>query len=136
MENDISILANTSAFIKESFSDISWSGFYLLQDGRLILGPFQGKTACSSISLGRGVCGKAAASLSEMIVPDVHSFQDHIACDSESKSELVIPLLVKRNLYGVLDLDSTTINRFNENAEDIIIIRMIAGSLQKKLQAD
>ena len=90
---EISILANTSAFIMQNFQDISWAGFYLFKNNELILGPFQGKIACTNIPLDKGVCGKAASTRKTVIVEDVHQFAGHIACDSESNSEIVIPLI-------------------------------------------
>ena len=108
---EISILANTSAFIMQNFDDISWAGFYLLKKEELILGPFQGKIACTNIPLTKGVCGKAASSKETVLVEDVHQFEGHIACDSESNSEIVVPLIKNHQLYGVLDLDSTSFGR-------------------------
>ena len=109
---EISILANTSAFIMQNFQDISWAGFYLFKNNELILGPFQGKIACTNIPLDKGVCGKAASTRKTVIVEDVHQFAGHIACDSESNSEIVIPLIKGNQLYGVLDLDSTSLVDF------------------------
>lgn len=129
--NEITILANTSAFIMQNFKDISWSGFYLYQDNELILGPFQGKIACTNIPLSQGVCGKAATTRKTLIVDDVHLFPGHIACDSESKSEIVIPIMIKGHLYGVLDLDSTSIARFNKN--DQMIFEKIVDILSQQL---
>ena len=99
---EISILANTSAFIMQNFDDISWAGFYLLKNEELILGPFQGKIACTNIPLTKGVCGKAASSKETVLVEDVHQFEGHIACDSESNSEIVVPLIKNNQLYVVL----------------------------------
>ena len=91
---EISILVNTSAFIMQNFDDISWAGFYLLKNEELILGPFQGKIACTNIPLTKGVCGKAASSKETVLVEDVHQFEGHIACDNESNSEIVVPLII------------------------------------------
>jgi L-methionine (R)-S-oxide reductase len=107
-------LSNMTAVLKESFSKISWVGFYILKDKKLFLGPFQGKTACTMIELGKGVCGTAALRKATVIVEDVNSFTGHIACDSESRSEIVVPLIENGNIYGVLDLDSYKCSSFNE----------------------
>lgn len=128
---EISILANTSAFIMQNFDDISWAGFYLLKNDELILGPFQGKIACTNIPLTKGVCGKAASSRKTVLVEDVHQFEGHIACDSESNSEIVVPLIKNNQLYGVLDLDSTSFCRFSK--EDQIIFEEIAEILVQHL---
>ncbi len=109
-------LAQTSALLMQAMPDLNWAGFYLLKDGQLVLGPFQGKVACVRIALGKGVCGTAAASRATVVVPDVHAFPGHIACDSASNSEIVVPLLAGDRLLGVLDLDSPKFNRFD--AED------------------
>ena len=128
---EISILANTSAFIMQNFDDISWAGFYLLKNDELILGPFQGKIACTNIPLTKGVCGKAASSKETVLVEDVHQFEGHIACDSESNSEIVVPLIKNHQLYGVLDLDSTSFSRFTK--EDQVIFEEIAEILVQHL---
>lgn len=128
---EISILANTSAFILQNFQDISWAGFYLFKNNELILGPFQGKIACTNIPLDKGVCGKAASTRKTVIVEDVHQFAGHIACDSESNSEIVIPLIKGNQLYGVLDLDSTSFSRFSK--EDQIIFEEISEILVQHL---
>ncbi len=106
--------ANFASLIFHSLADLNWAGFYFLKDNELVLGPFQGKPACVRIALGQGVCGTAAANCVTTIVPDVHEFPGHIACDNASKSEIVIPLLSGRRLIGVLDLDSPTPARFDE----------------------
>lgn len=105
-------LAQTSALLMQLVPDLNWAGFYLLRDGELVLGPFQGKVACVRIALGRGVCGTAAAERRTVVVPDVHAFPGHIACDSASNSEVVVPLLHGDKLLGVLDLDSPRRGRF------------------------
>ncbi len=108
-------LANTSALLYEELPDLNWAGFYLLTAGELVLGPFQGKPACVRIALGRGVCGTAAQRRESIVVPDVHAFPGHIACDAASRSELVIPLIAQDGrLLGVLDLDSPTLGRFTD----------------------
>ena len=108
--------AQFSAFLYNQVDDLNWAGFYLNRDGELVLGPFQGQVACVRIAFGRGVCGAAAASLETQRVEDVHAFPGHIACDSASSSELVIPLVKDGRLIGVLDLDSPKLARFG--AED------------------
>lgn len=109
-------LAQTSALLMQTMPDLNWAGFYLFKAGELVLGPFQGKVACVRIALGRGVCGTAASRLETVVVPNVHDFPGHIACDSASNSEIVLPLLRGGSLLGVLDLDSPKLNRFD--AED------------------
>jgi GAF domain-containing protein len=114
-DKDVTNLANLSAALKQTFSKISWTGFYLFDGNGLYLGPFQGKVACTSIEIGKGVCGTSAKKRKTVIVPDVDKFPGHIACDVESKSEIVVPLIRKDNsLYGVLDIDSADYNSFNE----------------------
>lgn len=108
----ISNLANVASLIFNSVDDISWAGFYILQGNKLVLGPFQGKPACIEIPLGRGVCGTAAAEDRVVAVDDVHEFPGHIACDPDSRSELVVPLHKDGKVFGVLDLDSTVKGRF------------------------
>jgi len=108
----IANLANTSALLWEALKDINWVGFYLLEGDRLVLGPFQGKVACIEIPLGKGVCGTAAAQGRTIRVADVHDFPGHIACDSASNSEIVIPLFSRGQLVGVLDIDSPLPDRF------------------------
>ncbi|MEJ0088213.1 MAG: GAF domain-containing protein [Limisphaerales bacterium] len=104
--------ANTAALLWHSLPDLNWAGFYRLVDGELVLGPFMGKPACVRIQLGKGVCGTAAAMRKTVLVPDVHKFPGHIACDSASRSEIVVPLVKDGALLGVLDLDSPKLNRF------------------------
>ena len=110
----IANLANASALIYESLEDLNWAGFYLLEGETLVLGPFQGKPACIEIPLGRGVCGTAAQTGQTQLVPDVHLFPGHIACDSASNSEIVVPLRVDGKVVGVLDLDSPWPGRFTK----------------------
>ncbi len=107
-------LANASALLYSSLDGINWAGFYLMKDGALILGPFQGKTACTEIAVGRGVCGTAVQENRTLLVPDVHKFPGHIACDSASNSEIVIPLHCHGEVIGVLDIDSPVLGRFDE----------------------
>jgi L-methionine (R)-S-oxide reductase len=106
--------ANFSALVFQSLSDINWAGFYFVKDGELVLGPFQGKPACVRIRVGQGVCGAAAAKRETFIVPNVHEFPGHIACDGASNSEIVVPLMKHSKLLGILDLDSPTLARFDE----------------------
>lgn len=110
----VSLYANVSALLKQTLSDVSWVGFYLFNGTALYLGPFQGKVACVDITLDRGVCGLAARSKKTVIVPDVHKFPGHIACDEGSNSEIVIPLIKNKQLIGVLDIDSYTFDRFDQ----------------------
>ncbi len=106
-------LANISALLKQNLSDTNWIGFYLYKNTELVLGPFQGLPACTRIKMGRGVCGKSAETRKSLRVRDVHEFKDHIVCDSNSRSELVVPLICRDRLIGVLDLDSPSIDRFD-----------------------
>ncbi len=107
--------ANTASLLFASLPDISWVGFYRAVGEELLLGPFQGKPACTRIQIGKGVCGTAALTGETIIVPDVHQFPGHIACDSASQSEIVVPLLNWGRLLGVLDIDSLTLQRFSED---------------------
>ncbi|HEY2012713.1 MAG TPA: GAF domain-containing protein [Bryobacteraceae bacterium] len=107
--------ANTSALLYHALPDVNWAGFYFLKEGTLVLGPFQGKPACVRIAPGKGVCGAAAARMESVVVPDVEAFPGHIACDTASRSELVVPLLKGRTLLGVLDLDSPLPGRFDDD---------------------
>jgi GAF domain-containing protein len=106
-------LANAAAAIYHTLPSLNWAGFYLLRESGLVLGPFQGKPACVRIPLGKGVCGAAAAQRRSVLVPDVHAFPGHIACDQASRSELVVPLIRGETLIGVLDLDSPLLARFD-----------------------
>lgn len=116
-------LCNSIAFIKE-LPDVSWAGVYLEKDGELVLGPFQGKAACNRIKVGSGVCGTAFKEGRTLVVQDVEKFPGHIACDSMSRSEIVVPIICNDKKIGVLDLDSYSLNRFNEfdkeNLEEIV----------------
>ncbi len=112
-DNLITNLSNFTAALKQTFSKISWVGFYLFDGTKLYLGPFQGKVACTEIKIGSGVCGSSAQRKETIIVPDVDKFPGHIACDFESRSEIVVPIIKNGNLFGVLDLDSTDYNSFN-----------------------
>jgi L-methionine (R)-S-oxide reductase len=110
--------ANFSSLLFHSLPDVNWAGFYFAKDDELVLGPFQGQPACVRIKIGQGVCGAAAAKCETVVVPNVHEFPGHIACDSASNSELVVPLLKGSTLIGVLDLDSPKLSRFDQ--EDAI----------------
>ena len=112
-QQPISIYANLSALLKQTLTDVSWTGFYLFNGIALYLGPFQGKVACVDITLDRGVCGKAARDRKTVVVPNVHEFPGHIACDEGSNSEIVVPIIKNNKLLGVLDIDSYKFNRFD-----------------------
>ena len=107
--------ANTTSLIFHSLPDVNWAGFYFLKSGELVLGPFQGKPACVRIGIGKGVCGTAAERRESVLVPDVHAFPGHIACDADSRAELVVPLVRDGRLIGVLDLDSPVPGRFDDD---------------------
>lgn len=115
--NRISNAANLSALLYQALSDVSWAGFYFLDGETLVLGPFQGKPACVSIEMGRGVCGTAASTGRSIRVADVETFDGHIACDVDARAEVVVPLFKQGELIGVLDLDSTLPGRFSEQDE-------------------
>ena len=110
----IANLANTSAAIWQAMEDINWAGFYIMEAGKLVLGPFQGKPACIEIPVGKGVCGTAVAERATQLVEDVHAFPGHIACDSASNSEIVVPIFKDGAVWGVLDIDSPRVGRFTE----------------------
>lgn len=110
----IADLANAAALIYNALDDLNWAGFYLKEGDILVLGPFQGKPACIEIPMGRGVCGTAAMNNETLVVKNVHEFAGHIACDSASNSEIVIPLRVNGEVVGVLDIDSPSFERFDE----------------------
>ena len=128
---EVTTLSNMSALIFYSLPDVSWAGFYLVKDGKLILGPFQGKIACTEIKFGKGVCGTTAEKKETIIVKDVHKFPGHIACDSESNSEIVVPIFKNGELYGVLDLDSKKLERFDEKDKELL--ESLVKILEKKL---
>lgn len=125
--NIIANLSNISAYLNQNMEDINWVGFYLMEDNELILGPFQGKVACVRIPLERGVCGTAAYRKEVIRVADVHQFCGHIACDSDSRSEIVLPLVVHDEVIGVLDIDSPSYNRFTGKDEEVLkqVVQMI-----------
>jgi len=116
--NKVANLSNASALLNQFFDRINWVGFYLMDEGELVLGPFQGLPACVRIPVGRGVCGTTVAIKETIIVPDVHAFPGHIACDAASQSEIVVPLIKNGEVIGVLDIDSPEKNRFDENDKD------------------
>lgn len=126
----ISVLANTSAALKEAFN-FFWIGFYLVKDGQLILGPFQGSVACYRIKKGGGVCGTAWVEETTQVVPDVEQFKGHIACSSLSRSEIVVPIIVEGEVKGVLDIDSDKLNTFDEI--DRIYLEKTVGLLTQSL---
>ncbi len=129
---EISDLAKASALLWESLDEINWAGFYVMKDGRLMLGPFQGKTACTVIDTGKGVCGTAVLRDEVQLVPDVHLFPGHIACDSASNAEIVIPVHRKGRIWGVLDIDSPVRNRFSQADSDGL--QMFVRILEEKLE--
>ena len=124
--------ANMSSLLYHSLPDVNWAGFYILRGSELVLGPFQGKPACVRIPLGKGVCGVAAAQCETIIVPDVHDFPGHIACDAASNAEIVVPLFDGERMLGVLDLDSKTVGRFDdqdaEGLNELMAIFVAHGS--------
>ena len=126
----VSNLANASALLYDALSDLNWAGFYLMHEGALVLGPFQGKTACTRIAVGKGVCGTAVAQNAIQLVPDVHVFPGHIACDSASNSEIVLPIHVADgSVAAVLDIDSPLLARFDQ--EDAAGLQSLVNILEK-----
>ena len=126
----VSNLANASALIYDALSDLNWAGFYLMLGGELVLGPFQGKTACTRIAVGKGVCGTAVAENAIQLVPDVHAFPGHIACDSASNSEIVLPIhAADGTVAAVLDIDSPLLARFDQ--EDAAGLQSLVEILEK-----
>jgi L-methionine (R)-S-oxide reductase len=125
--------ANMTSLIFHTLPDLNWAGVYLLKDGELVLGPFQGKPACVRIAIGKGVCGTAAQRRTSVVVPDVEAFPGHIACDSASRSEIVVPLLKGTELLGVLDLDSPVLGRFDDADRDGLetLVRIFIESLSR-----
>ena len=114
----IPVLSNASALINQNLDDLNWAGFYLIDNDSLLLGPFQGKVACIRIKLGRGVCGTAVHNDETIVVPNVHEFPGHIACDSASNSEIVVPIHKNGKIVGVLDIDSPRLNRFSQTDKE------------------
>ena len=128
---EIANLANAAAAIWQALENINWAGFYLMDGGKLVLGPFQGKPACIEIPVGRGVCGTAVAENKTQLVEDVHKFPGHIACDCASNSEIVVPMYKNGEIYGVLDIDSPYYARFSE--EDQAGLEALVKVLEKNL---
>ena len=128
----ISALANAAALLWDALEQINWAGFYLRKEDTLFLGPFQGKTACTMIPIGHGVCGTAAAQCATQLVPDVHAFPGHIACDSASNSEIVLPLIKEGKLLGVMDIDSPVFSRFDE--QDAAGLTMLCNVLTDRIE--
>ncbi len=126
--NYLPLLSNASALIFEGLTDLNWAGFYLMNKGSLLLGPFQGKVACIRIPLGKGVCGTAAAKNETILVDNVHEFPGHIACDGASNSEIVIPIHYNGEVAGVLDIDSPKFSRFSET--DRLGLEDFVGALE------
>lgn len=124
-------LCNVAALLYDNLEDINWAGFYLMKDGELVLGPFGGKAACTRIKIGKGVCGSSARDRRTYIVPNVHEFEGHIACDRASNSEIVVPIIKDDVLYGVLDIDSPKFNRFDDT--DKIFLEKLVEKLNKYL---
>lgn len=128
----VSNLANAASLLYTTLESVNWAGFYLLRGGALVLGPFMGLPACVRIEVGRGVCGTAAQRRETLLVPDVHRFPGHIACDAASRSEIVVPLTVGGALYGVLDIDSPVAGRFTE--DDRRGLERFARALERALE--
>ena len=128
----IANLSNASALLFDTLEDINWAGFYKMTDGILVLGPFQGKTACIRIPVGRGVCGTAVTQNATQLVPDVHALPGHIACDSASRSEIVVPIHVQGAIWGVLDIDSPFENRFSSGDQEGLeaFVRILEAALE------
>ncbi len=128
----VAALSNVSALIFDALPDLNWAGFYLLSDDRLVVGPFQGHPACIHIPVGKGVCGTAVERNEVQVVDDVHRFPGHIACDSASNSEIVIPIREGEKIRAVLDIDSPKFSRFTEN--DVEGLKKLAGLLEQKVK--
>ncbi len=132
LDDEIALLANTSAYLNSLLEDINWIGFYRLISQELVLGPFQGEVACVKIELSKGVCGHVASTQEAIIVDDVHQFPGHIACDHRSNSEMVLPIFIDDQLYGVLDIDSPSFARFT--ATDLKEMETIVKLLEAQLK--
>ncbi len=130
---DVTILSNAAALLWDSLKDINWAGFYLFRGSRLELGPFQGKPACTVIEIGKGVCGTAVGEDRTQLVKNVHEFPGHIACDSASNSEIVVPVHAGGKIYGVLDIDSPILARFDEEDKAGLeeFVRILESILEK-----
>ena len=129
--NLIAILSNVSALLNDSLDQINWVGFYLIENNELILGPFQGHPACVHIAIGKGVCGTAVETNESQLVEDVHAFPGHIACDANSKSEVVVPIHKGNQVIGVLDIDAPIINRFSNT--DKIALEEIVSIIEQQI---
>jgi L-methionine (R)-S-oxide reductase len=132
--NLIAILSNSSALLNDNLDQINWVGFYLIENNELILGPFQGHPACVHIAIGSGVCGTAVEQDETQVVADVNAFPGHIACDANSKSEIVVPIHVNNKVIGVLDIDAPILNRFDDNDKQQLeqVVTIIESQLNKK----
>ncbi|PKE50645.1 GAF domain-containing protein [Macrococcoides caseolyticum] len=130
-QDNISNLANASALLNTFLQEVNWVGFYLMKDGQLQLGPFQGLPACVQIPVGKGVCGNAVSARKTMVVSDVHQFPGHIACDANSQSEIVVPIIKDGEIFGVLDIDAPIKSRFTE--EDQAGIEQFVKILEKHI---
>ena len=128
----VAALSNISALVMDTLPDLNWAGFYLMKDGRLVVGPFQGKPACIHIDPGKGVCGTAVLRNETVVVPDVHLFPGHIACDSASESEIVIPVRENGQVRAVMDIDSPVKNRFS--AEDRAGLEALAKAIEERVK--
>ena len=132
--NYIPVLSNASAILYDALPELNWAGFYLMNKGSLLLGPFQGKVACIRIALGKGVCGTAAGNDETLVVPNVHEFPGHIACDSASNSEIVVPIHKDGKVVGVLDIDSPKLDRFSE--DDRLGLEKFVKSIENVISFD
>ena len=132
-KDDLAMLANVAAAINMNYEQINWAGFYLYKNDELVLGPFKGKVACTHIPMCKGVCGTSASNKKTIIVEDVHKFEGHIACDSASNSEIVVPIIYENTLIGVIDIDSFIFNRFNNEDKEILeeVAKVLANRLKK-----
>lgn len=133
-EDTLSAICNITSLIYYNVDMLNWVGYYFYKNGKLVLGPFQGKVACSSIDIGKGVCGTAYQKKMLLNINDVTRFDGHIACDPDSRSELVVPLMYKNHIFGVLDIDSDQYRRFGSNEEDTM--QAIADLISKKLAGE
>ena len=129
--NNVTNLANAAALLFNTLEDVNWAGFYLADGDELLLGPFQGKPACVRIPRGKGVCGTTFAAGETVVVPDVHKFDGHIACDAESNSEIVVPLFKGGKVFGVMDIDSASLSRFDERDREAL--EAFAKALEARL---
>ena len=131
---DITVLSNAAALIWDMLGDINWAGFYLMKEGKLLLGPFQGKPACTVIEVGKGVCGTAVAEDRTQLVKNVHEFPGHIACDSASNSEIVVPVHSGDSVWGVLDIDSPDLGRFSEEDREGLeaFVRILESDIKRE----